>query len=128
MLSSMLKKLFTIILLLNVTSSIDVDQFFTDLKNSIYQNNKNNILINFPPFFKFNFTSTFKDHQEVNIDGYYGEYGKLLHTFKYNYKEFSRNSWLINFQQSVNSKSSSSKILLPLIYHSKEHYNPGFRK
>ena len=115
----------------HLSHSIDVDEIFLTMKQSIFHRTRDHLHINVSPFFKFNYTSSpinFEDKSEpqstISINGFYGEYGKQLHIFEYNYS-VDENSTKIEFNQEVNSKSSSSKIFLPLIYHSKEHYNSG---
>ena len=113
----------------HLSQSIDVDEIFLAMKQSIFHKTQSHLHINVSPFFKFNYTSSTAqvdkpDHSTISIDGFYGEYGKQLHIFEYNYS-VDNSSTKIEFNQEVNSKSSTSKIFLPLIFHSKEHYNSG---
>ena len=113
------------------SSSLDVDQIFHNLTSTIFHKNlPESFHINLAPFFKLNYSNKENNNnkiKKISINGFYGEYGKELHTFDYFYSK-DENSSEIQFQQKINSKSSTSKIFLPLIFHSKEHYNFGLGK
>ena len=129
--NSLLILLVTNSILISQTHSFDVDQLFFNMTSTIFHKNlPESFHINLAPFFKLNYSNNNnkeQNSQEISINGFYGEYDKKLHSFNYVYSK-SENISEIHFQQEINSKSSTSKIFLPLIFHSKEHYNFGLGK